>query len=807
MEEGKNFTAAKLPGQEIDYFKIGKILLSRWYWIAGTMAVAFAFTWLYLWYTPKTYATSSTMKFEEKRSEATDLILLTTSERYSASKVQTESYVFNSRALILDAIRMLDYRISFYIKGRVRTTELYPAKPLQITILRDDSLTLYHDIITFHTLSDKQYQLTYPLNGGVKKQTLNYGQPVKIGQTEFSISPEGISDQRNIEYQFRFNLPEDLLGRARSGLSIREPLKNSNIVSLEQHDSNPDFASDFLNALMTQYLAFDKERKTQSASQIIQFIDAQLDFLSTQVRSSETSLARFKKNARVMDVSISAENTLGQVKDLEAQKSLLNIQLIAIEQLQRQIEKDKADASLNFNLEGTVDPLLGSLIGNLNTLLSERSALLRTYNEQAQPVRDINEQILRIKNSALTNIRSSRERISKNVQYINRQLGQANQALSALPAAEKDMVSLRRDFEINEKVYSFLSEKKLEAQISRSSILPGAVIVESAQANYSPVSPNEHSMYRTALVGGLLAGIGIIILLRIINPYIYDKETVESLTTVPIIGVIRKFPHRIDADNRQILSLSRPKSVFAESVRSVRTNLSFLAADKSSKVICITSEVAGEGKSFVAVNLATTLALIDKKVIIIAADLRRSKLHHTFDVSNDSGLSNYLAGQIGKDDLILKTAHENLWFIPSGTVPPNPSELLHNERMRQLVDELKKEFDIIMIDTAPVGLVSDSIPLIRISDINIFVIRSGKSKFYAATIPQRIAREYQLNNTVIILNAFAEDLLHSRYYTTKYTGEYHGGGYYYSDYTGYSGSGYYTEDEKKKWWNPKRWFS
>jgi tyrosine-protein kinase Etk/Wzc len=230
-----------------------------------------------------------------------------------------------------------------------------------------------------------------------------------------------------------------------------------------------------------------------------------------------------------------------------------------------------------------------------------------------------------------------------------------------------------------------------------------------------------------------------------------------------------------------------------------------MASEKSSKVICITSEVAGEGKSFVAVNLASTLSLIDKKVLIIAADLRRSRLHHTFKTTNNIGLSNYLANQCELKDIIFKTPLSDMDFIPSGQVPPNPSELLHHKKMQEMIELLKHTYDIIVIDTAPVGLVSDAIPLIRMSDINLFVIRSGKSKFYAATIPQRLSLEYNLENTVIVLNAFSEDLLHSRYYTTKYDGENHTAGYYYySDYNGYSGSGYYTDDESK-WWQFKYW--
>jgi capsular exopolysaccharide synthesis family protein len=507
-----------------------------------------------------------------------------------------------------------------------------------------------------------------------------------------------------------------------------------------------------------------------------------------------------------MDVTSATDLELSQIKEIESQRQLLKIQLIAIDQLKQQIAEDKDNVSLNLNLEGVVDPLLGGLIQSLDNLLVEKNTLLKTYNSNSQAIKDINLQILQIKNAALKNIEATDTRINKNINYLDGQVAKINEKIAQLPAAERDLISLKRDFEINDKVYSFLSEKRLDAQISRSAILPGASIIEPAEPNFSPVSPDEHTIHRTALIIGMAIGFGMIVLIRILNPYIYDKETVESLTTIPIIGVIRKFPDEIDEDNTQILALSRPKSVFAESVRSVRTNLNFIASEKSSKIICITSEVAGEGKSFIAVNLSSTLSLIDKKIILIAADLRRSRLHKTFNMPNDIGLSNFLANQCEVDDVIRNTSQPNLDILLSGPVPPNPSELLHSKRMKELIAALKKRYDIIMIDTAPIGLVSDSIPLIRMSDINIFVIRSGKSKFYAATVPQRIANEYHLDNTVIILNAFAEDLLHSRYYTTKFTGDYTGSHYYYySDYSGYEGSDYYVDKKRHKWWDIRRW--
>ena len=804
MEETEKI-ARKLPHQEIDYFKIGKILLSRWYWIAGSVIICMIISYTYLWYSVKTYATSGTLKIEEKKSEFADLVSIINNNDRGPSKIQSEIFVLQSRTLILDAIKDIDYRISFYISGRARTTDVYPQKLLDIQLVKFDSLNFYRAPITYQPINKNSFKLSYKEGGKDIQKIFNYDQPISVDNTAFSIKYPG-EMPRVSNFIFKFNVPEDFVGRVRSGLHASEMIKNSNIISLQETDTNPQFAADILNSLMKEYLNYDKTQKTQSATQIIRFIDDQLESLSNQVKGSEKQIEKYKQNSNIMDIGSATELQLGKIKDLETQRSLLKIQMIAINQLKEQITKEKDDINLNLNLEGNIDQLLAGLIVNLNNLLVEKNTLLKTYNANSQTIKDINQQILVLKNAALDNINATITRINKNIEYLEGQIAQVNQKISSLPAAERDLISLKRDFDINDKVYSFLSEKRLDAQISRSAILAGATIIELAQPNFSPISPDTHTIHRTAIIIGLAIGLGMIVLIRILNPYIYDKETVESLTTIPIIGIIRKFPEAIDENNTQILAISRPKSIFAESVRSVRTNLSFIASEKKSKVICITSEVAGEGKSFIAVNLSSTLSLIDKKIVLIAADLRRSRLHKTFHVSNDKGLSNYLANQCELDDIIIENIQPNLDIIVSGPVPPNPSELLHSSRMKTLMNDLKKRYDIIMVDTAPIGLVSDAFPLIRMSDINIFVIRSGKSKFYAATVPQRIANEYHLDNTVIILNAFSEDLLHSRYYTTKFTSEYHGTHYYYySDYSGYEGSDYYIDKKEYKWWDIRRW--
>ncbi|MFN5704778.1 MAG: polysaccharide biosynthesis tyrosine autokinase, partial [bacterium] len=485
------------------------------------------------------------------------------------------------------------------------------------------------------------------------------------------------------------------------------------------------------------------------------------------------------------------------------QKNLINIQSIAIDLLEEQIKNNKETLTLNFTLDGTEDKLMTELVNQMNTMFNERIKKQSLYADNAAPIQEIDRQIEEAKKAITLNIKASRDRNNRTIKFIEKQLAIAKDELKLIPSAERDLINLERDFEINQKVYSYLQEKRLEASIAKSAIMPSSNVIDPAIPNYGAISPNKNSVYTTSFIISLLIGVGLILLARVVNQRIFDKETVETITHVPIIGVIRNFPGTIDKNSSQILSLSNPKSMFSESVRSVRTNLSFIASDIASKIICVTSEVSGEGKSFTVINLASTLSLINKKVVVIDGDLRKSKLHHTFKLKNDWGLTSYLSNQCDVKKIIHQTHVENLSFIPAGPMPPNPSELLYSERMRQLMKELKDRFDYVLVDTAPIGLVSDAIPLVRTSDINIFVLRSGVSTYNAASIPERVSIEFGLNNSVIVLNGFSNDPLHSRIYSNNKKGSYGSGQYYYTDYSAYGNKsyGYYTDGSEDSFIN------
>lgn len=784
---------------EIDFLKVALIFISRWYVLLGMVLLAITIAHFYLRYCPKTYQSSGLLKFEEKKPELSELIKVMNNTARSPASLQSEKSIIQSRTILLKAIRQLNYNISFYTKNNFGYRELYPHQPLQINLLKTDKPAIAEGLIAFNAINNKTFRLSWQEEGKKIKRIFTYNRPITIYNTRFTIHHK-TALSKDTTYLFRFQQPESLLERVSKGLEINEALKNASAIRISQTDTNPYFSADVLNAIMTAYLHYDQSQKAQSATQMISFISGQLGLLSSTVKNAENALEQQKQNSGIIDIRLSANQTLSKLSELEAQRSLLNVQETNIRQLKNQVSKDK-EISMNFNLEGDIDPLLATLIGHLNNLLRDKQTLLKTYQKHSIPVREINDQLVSVRSAALQNINASQQRLRENQLLLNTRISQLNKQATTLPAAEKDLLSLGRNFSISEKVHSFLAEKKLETQINRAAILPGATIVEQAPVNLIPLTPDKPKTYRMAAVLGLLSGLGALLLFRTYTPYVYNQETVQSATNIPIAVLIPKFQEHISTTPIPFPDLVKQKTAFAESIRALRIYVNFLATEKNSKIICITSEISGEGKSFVAVQLATALAMINKKVILIGADLRRPNLHTTFGTSKDPGLSNYLQGQRTIPEIIRTSTCKNLDFINSGPASENPAELLYSEKMATLLSKLREKYELILLDTPPVGMVSDAIPLCCLSDINLFIIRYGKSRRKALNVPQGLADKYHLNHMTIVLNAFEENRFQASYYkdeirpvTTQY----------YTDYSHHQNSGYYENQPRLKWWNIHR---
>jgi tyrosine-protein kinase Etk/Wzc len=767
METGSNIRQIEAIGKpklEISYRKVLQVLLSRWQWVVYTTCIALLFAYISLLYTAPSFSTRATLKFEEKRSEISELMNVR-SVYDRSDKLLSEQFVIRSREVLLNALINLDYPISFFEAGLIRETDLYPQTPLQINISANEQLKHSPKTFKFLAKTKTAFTLQYEEGGSYGSHNYKIGDVISVDGLTFKVVSFSYPSESKAAIIFHFNTPEELLSRVDAGLKMNEN-KNTNILTFNQIDQNATFARDILNSILNEYQQYDRRQKTESATQTIDFISQLQAQMADVVKKSGSNFEQFKVQSQMLDISGTTKKVTAQLETFEKEKSNIELERLMISQLEKDVLDNKNSNAINYNLQGIADPLLTALLSQYNLLLMKKQQELLTFKASSSSVQELDSQLLQVKLSIKSNIAAQLKKNKEASVFLDQQTDQIAGTFNRIPKTEKNFINLQSAFDINQKVFAYLSEKKLEAQISKASITRSVIIVDRATINNVPIVPIPQTRITTAAVIGIISGLGLIFLVRLINPFIRDVEGISSLTKTPVVGIIRKLPGKHPKRMPSVLpaSMILEDSAFYESVRAVRTSVSYIAPEKTCKVICITSEVSNEGKSFTAVHLAKTLCLIDKRVLVIAADLRKSTLHQTFNLSNDVGLSSFLNGTANTEQIVLSTGDANLDFVSAGPTPVNPSELIHSFRMKDLIGALRTRYDYIVIDCAPVGLVSDAIPLIKCSDINLFIIRAGVSRQTAALIPEALSREFELTNLFIILNSFENETLYSSYY-------------------------------------------
>jgi len=747
-----------------EYLQLLKIMLMSWPWIVISTIVALFVAWIYLFCSPAVYSAQASLKFEDNKSEISELLNVK-NRFYRQDKIEIEKFIIRSRSVRIQTVKSLNYDISFYNQSHFLLHERYPQIPLKIEIIQKNARFLENKI-EFKEVNQDYFQLSYQLKSKQYKKRYKYKTLIALPGLKFKIW----GNERPSLYDrviFKFNSDEELIERIDKGLRVEEN-KNNGILHLKLSDTNPYFAQHALNTLLQEYLKYDQMQRSTSAVQTIYFIDTLLQNMQKTVIKTGKAIEQFKINNNFIDISSGAESKSLQLAELETEKHKIDVRHIYLGTIEKNIKKNKEVNSLNFNIQGTIDPQLNELLKKFNDLLSEKNEISATYRPTSELILRLDQQLINLRNTILENVGMQIEKNEHNGAYISNQIEILKKSYNSLPTVERAFITLKSAFDVKQKVFNYLSEKKLEAQISKAAAIPSAFIVDHAVLSTEIVCPKPKKTYILALFSGITFGICGLFISRHLNPYIRTKETLERLTDIPIIGMVSHCTKIFGSKRMSFPSLYEPKSEFAESIRSVRTQLNFLASDKESKVICITSDISGEGKSFISVNLACAFGMLEKKVIVIATDLRKSKTHQLLHTNSSKGLSDYLAGSIELEKIIFHTALKNLSFIASGTIPPNPAELLLTSRMEDLLLSLKKEFDLILIDTAPIGLVSDAIPLLKASDINLFVVRSGVSRNKSVEIPLNLRNSYSLSNIYLMMNGFKSDMSYHKYYSGEY---------------------------------------
>jgi capsular exopolysaccharide synthesis family protein len=512
--------------------------------------------------------------------------------------------------------------------------------------------------------------------------------------------------------------------------------------------THPKMITDFLNTLTRVYLEKNLEKKNKIAFNTVKFIDSRISDIADSLKFAENKLQFYRSSNQVMNLSFQGEQLLEKIGSMENERALILMKKQYYDYIKGYFDKNRDVTDLMAPSAMEVqDEVLANLINELLSLNNQRMNYLQN-NPKNLFLKDLEIQINNVKKTILENISYNNDRIEISLDDIDSRMAKLNSQISRLPKTEREVLGIERQTKLNDAIYTFLLQKRAEAQIARASNAPDYEIIDVAYYfKAGVISPKRKLNYIIAAFLGLFLPFLFIIVRDFFNNKIVDIKDIEHITNVPIIGQVLHNSSKVKA-----IITEYPKSPLADSFRSIRTNINFFAQGRDKMVILITSSMSGEGKSFCSINIASVYALLGKKTLLLGFDLRRPALFKEFNLKNEKGITSYLIKNAEIKDIIQRTQIENLDLISAGTIPPNPVELIDSDRNKQFFDELKKLYDYIIIDSSPIGAVTDSFLLFNYADINIFTIRHNFSLKDAVTANLKSITLKKISNVAIVVN-------------------------------------------------------
>ena len=614
-----------------------------------------------------------------------------------------------------------------------------------------------------------------------------YGKTVVIPHLRFKLnklSEEPITDFDPFSIKFmEFNAA---VGRFRS-ISVRPNIKNSPILNLSKVGHNTHRMADYLNASVKVLSRDQLEQKNLFATRTISFVDKVLDSLKNRVDSNENELNAFRKKTKTLDIGGQGRQLSSELASLDLEQNAVQKRLNYLDKLEQYLIVRK-----NFNdvpapsVVGIEEPNIVKNVGEIINLSVERSKLNFGFKESSPVFKELDRNISSLKEVLLENITSYRDVVSMELRGLNRRLSRTEGKFSKLPEEQQRLINIERKYKVSSELYDVFLGKRSEAALIKAANVSDLIIIDEARAREAAlIGPNKDFNYITAIIVALSLPTAIILIFFLINNKITGLKDVEFLSKISVLGVIGK-------SKRALVVFERSKSPVTESFRSLRSSLKFIytngeATTNDNRTVLITSSVSGEGKTFLSINLASIYAMSGKKTILIGLDLRKPKIVGDFEgLHNNFGVVNCLVENKEYKEVIQKTHIPNLDLISSGPIPPNPSELLISERMEVFIEQIKKDYDYVILDTPPLGLVTDALDLTRYSDANIYVIRQDYTrKGMLGLINEKYANG-EIKNVSFVLNYFKQKTGYGYNYNYGY-------GYNYGVY----GNGYHEVEKEE----------
>jgi len=666
----------------------------------------------------------------------------------SAVTPDTEIEIIKSRFLAKKAQQKVDKRHHYYAYIKYKNIELYKNSPFVVGM--NSGYGIHFEL---YPMDKKHYRLVVKdlIQDGDKKvdydKVLEYDKEVVTPY--FHINILAVDKFKESKYSFVIDNPSVVNVGA---VSAKPTSKYSAIIRINYEDNVALRAKEYVNALASSYIEQNIEKKSKEARKKLEFIDRQLKYITQNLRSSAIKIEDFKKRSNTVSLNAKANNIIKQISNKEARLSDLSINEEILNNLLNSVKKGR-------DLESLVvvglkhGNSLSDMIKTLQDTILQKKMLREDYTELYPDVRKLTRTIKQLKKIIISTIKNMKKGIAQQRVLLQNEIDKQQEILDRLPADERMYAQLQRKFAVNEKIYSYLLEKRSETEIIKASTVSKNRIIDEALTPSKPIKPKRIFIVSIGFIAGLFLGIVLASILNYMNNTIKREEDVSNQTDIPILGTI---PH-LKSNYKKLAVLDYPRSSVAEAFRNIRTNLQFMLKGNDSKVILLTSTIGGEGKSTIVSNLGAILSITNKKVIILNLDMRKPTLHNYFELSNDVGMSSLLSNHSTLQDVIQKSKYSNIDIITSGPIPPNPSELLEGVILQKVLEKLKDIYDVIILDTPPVGLVTDARVVMPYVDANIYIIRADYSKKEFVKVANSLSKNSDISSVSIVINDIKND--------------------------------------------------
>lgn len=810
----ENLNINKLEEEEdgFDFKIILMKLIIYWKWFVVSIVLCLLCAFVYLRYATPVYRIQATVMInDEKKGSFQNQMMAMQDFGFvgTTGGVDNEIEILRSKSMIKQAIVDMGMFVQYQLGGRIAKRVIYGNYPIEVQISDDDLANLTRSFLleishpdstkykieyAYKDLSGEMVEFEktisgfpYVLESPVGQLILSRGEtPMAPGQTLYvSIVP-----------------PIKMAKSCLANLSIAPTSKTTSVAHISYLDVNKKRGTDFVNSLVAAYNRENNNDKNVVALKTEEFIKERLDIVAAELDATEMEMAQYKKNSGLTTVVGDAQKILEANSEYEKKNVEITTQLKLVTYLRDYVNDPANHLQAIPGNVGLADASLTSLIAKYNEGVVERNRLLRTASESNPTVVDMTMSVELLSKTIRTSVESLYESLSIQKKEVEGQTAKFGSKIGDAPTQEKILMGYERQQEVKSGLYLMLLQKREENSIALAATADNAKIIDAALANDYPVSPKSSMILLVALVLGCAIPVAIIYIMELLRYKIEGRNDLEKLTKVPVLGDVA-VSHDLKKGQRGIVVRENDNDIMAETFRSIRTNLQFVLDGPEKKVIQFTSTTSGEGKTFISSNLAMSLALLGKKVILLGLDIRKPRLAEMFGFANRTkGITAFLAGDPDEkellfDQIIPSGVNENLDILPAGIVPPNPTELLSKKNLDNAISFLKEKYDYVLLDTAPVGLVTDTLIIARVADASVYVCRADYTAKNDLNLVNSLYAENKLKNMSIVLNGV--DMAKRKYgYYYGYGGNGKYGRYGYGKYGHYGHYGYGNDTSSKK---------